>query len=218
MRVILQRLPYTNCISQDWEYPQNPGQGEQLLLLILAIRKSMDAYSASLTSTLGNTPPPRFLISIASSAGKTTYANLPLDRLGSALDFINLMGYDFTGAWEKVSGHQANLDKSADCPQCTPFAIRDVIDDYVAKGVPRSKIVLGMPLYGRQFTNTTGLGQPYQGVGEGSWENGIWDYNVLPRPGATEYYDSKANASYSYDAKTRTLVSYGKWRTSKIQT
>jgi chitinase len=203
-------------IDLDWEYPQNPGQGEQLLLLIQEIRRAMDSYSDELaqnsTSTsYGRQYPerPHFLISIASSAGKSNYMNLPLDRLGAALDFINLMGYDFSGSWDANAGHQANLYASKDCPTCTPFAIQDVIDDYVRLGVPAQKIVLGMPLYGRAFTNTSGIGQPYNGVGEGSWENGVWDYKALPRPGAVEYYDASAGASYSYDANTKTLISYG---------
>jgi chitinase len=197
-------------IDLDWEYPQNPEQGEQLLLLIQEIRKAMDEYAQTLTSgEYGGSNPPHFIISIAAPAGKSNYQNLPLGRLSSALDFINLMGYDFSGAWDKVSGHQANLYACKTCPECTPFSIQSVIDDYVAAGVASDKIVLGMPLYGRAFTNTTGFGQSYSGVGEGSWENGIWDYKVLPKPGATEHIDERTGASFSYDPNSKTLISYG---------
>ena len=74
--------------------------------------------------------------------------------------------------------------------------------------MPRGKINLGAPLYGHAFTNTTGLGKPYIGIGAGSWEKGIYDFKVLPLAGAKELYDQEAVATYSYDAQTEMLISY----------
>jgi chitinase len=65
-----------------------------------------------------------------------------------------------------------------------------------------------MPLYGRAFTGTTGLGKPYKGLGVGSWEAGVYDFKDLPLKGAQEYYDDEAEATYSWDNSTGMLVSY----------
>ena len=111
------------------------------------------------------------------------------------------------GSWDSVSGHQANIYKSSSNPSSTQFSADEAIKYYTSQISP-SKICLGMPIYGRAFLNTDGPGKPYSGVGEGSWEHGVWDYKALPRPGATEYYDPDLIASWSYDPAQRMMVTY----------
>lgn len=63
-------------------------------------------------------------------------------------------------------------------------------------------------MYGRAFTSNAGPGTPFSGVGQGTWENGVYDYKALPQPGAAVQNDANVLASWSYDAAQRTMVSF----------
>jgi chitinase len=189
-------------IDIDWEYPANDQEANNMILLLKAIRAELDAYPAEHAN--GH----HFELSIAAPAGPHNIANLKLAELGDVLGHVNLMAYDFAGGFSDLSGHQANLFPSADNPDSTPFSTNVAVKSYIDGGVPAEKLIFGMPIYGRAFTDTDGPGKAFSGVGEGSWENGIWDYKVLPRAGATEEYDEPIGATWSYDAASKTLISY----------
>ena len=118
------------------------------------------------------------------------------------------MAYDYAGTFSNVAGHQANLYTSSSNLGSTPFSTSAAVEYYKSQGIAGIKLILGMPIYGRAFAFTDGPGQPFSGGGEGSWEQGIWDYKVLPQDGASELYDEEAGASWSYDFTKRLMVSY----------
>jgi chitinase len=64
---------------------------------------------------------------------------------------------------------------------------------------------------------TEGPGTPFDGIGQGSWERGVYDYRALPLPGSCVFRDEKALASWTYDHHTKEMVSFdneevGKWK------
>jgi chitinase len=186
----------------DWEYPKSQSEATDFVLLLKACREAMDAYSNSLPS------PHHFELTVACPAGPQNYKIMDITGMDKYLDFWNLMAYDYAGSWDQVAGHQANLKASESNAGATPFNTEEAVEHYRKQGVATSKIVLGMPLYGRAFENTDGLGKPFSGVGQGSWENGVFDYKALPLPGAEERFDGEARATYSYDQGRRHLVTY----------
>jgi len=151
---------------------------------------------------------PHFELTVACPAGAQNYEKLDLAGMDRLLDFWNLMAYDYAGSWDSVAGHQANLFPSRRDPSCTPFSTAGAIEYYTSRGVPARKIVLGMPLYGRAFENTDGVGKPYSGVGQGTWEGGVYDYKALPLEGAEEHEDHELGASWCYHPGRRVMVSY----------
>ena len=82
-----------------------------------------------------------------------------------------------------MSRHQANVLPSELILTATLFNTDIAFKHYMSQGVPAGKIVVGMPLYGRAFLETAGLGSSFNGVGEAdpdhrSWESGVWEYKV----------------------------------------
>lgn len=135
------------------------------------------------------------------------------------------MCYDYAGAaFSTHTSHSSNLYPSPTNPHSTPFSTVAAVKYYTSPShgaVAPSKLVLGMPLYGRAFGCTNGLGCAFQGHGGegddgvgGSWEAGVWDYKALPRAGAVEEVDididggEGVGASWSFDEGKRVLVSF----------
>ncbi|KAI4260945.1 MAG: hypothetical protein LQ352_000100 [Teloschistes flavicans] len=190
---IIQDLGFDG-LDIDWEYPKDDNEAKAYVDLLAAIRKEY-----------GNN---KFLLTTACPAGAVNYEKLHMKEMDQHLDFWNLMAYDYSGSFDTHAGHQANLYPSSDNPTSTPFSTDKAIQYYTSHGVPANKIVMGMPLYGRTYLQTDGPGKSYNGIGEGSWEKGIWDYKALPKPGAQEHVDKKVGASWSYDAGAKTMVTY----------
>lgn len=83
-------------------------------------------------------------------------------------------------------------------------------------------LVAGLPLYGRSFMDTKGPGKPFNGIGPGSWEKGMYDYRALPlQDDSSVQQDVSSIASYSYSPSKRELISFddavvAKWKAEWI--
>jgi chitinase len=124
------------------------------------------------------------------------------------------MSYDYAGSWNPQSGHQANVFANKANAASTPFNTDDAVRYYESQGISPQKIVIGLPLYGRSFNGTSGLGQNYTAVGTAGPQ---WYYKNLPKPGAREEFDDVAKAAYSYDRTARELVSYDNVRSTTFK-
>ncbi|KAH6608791.1 glycosylhydrolase family 18-2 [Trichoderma cornu-damae] len=195
----------------DYEYPANQQDAENLVLLLGECREELDKYARR------NGQQYHYLLTVATPAGPQHYNVLDMAGMDAYVDAWHLMAYDYSGSWDDTSGDQANVYPNKELPSSTKFNTNKAIDDYIAHGIDSRKIVLGLPLYGRSFLNTDGLGQPYSGLGQGSTEQGVWLYRDLPRPGSTVHTDRKTISSYSYDPLTRELVSYDNAETARLK-
>ncbi|TFK63016.1 glycoside hydrolase family 18 protein [Pluteus cervinus] len=178
-------------IDLDYEALTNEEQGQGFALLIQDLRTAFDKLARKKKD---KTP---YLVTAATGAGSNEFLNLT--ALNQGLDYFNLMAYDFSGEWSEVTDNLANLYGG----ERSGVSGDGAIQQYLEKGVPAHKITLGMPIYGRSFLNTDGIGSPYDGIGSG--EN---NYNSLPPTNAQIYENFTDVTSYSYDNVTRELISY----------
>ena len=124
------------------------------------------------------------------------------------------MTYDFSGKWVDSAGHHAQL-YSPKHPHndAATLSCESAAQFLLSNGVPASKIVLGIPAYGRSFVGATKVGEAFSGC---AGEDGTFEYKDLPRPGAKEQVDKTVGAAYCVDADAG-FVSYDNAETLKMK-
>ncbi|KAI6157544.1 glycoside hydrolase family 18 protein [Pisolithus tinctorius] len=179
----------------DYEYPSSREQAAGYRELLKELRMALDQHSRNKGIVH------KFLLTIAAPCGPQNYKVLDINGMDPYLDFWNLMAYDYSGSWDSIANHQANV-------YGPPINSADAVSWYKAHGVAPHKLILGIPLYGRSFMNTTGPGTPFSGLGQGSWEQGVYDYRALPLPGSYVFQDNRTMASWSYDYQRKEMISF----------
>ncbi|MCS6995181.1 MAG: glycosyl hydrolase family 18 protein [Anaerolineales bacterium] len=157
-------------IDIDWEYPNACG--------LTCDNSGFEAFKnlmAALRARFGSE-----LVTAAVPAG---YANINAANYGGAaqyVDWYNVMTYDFFGAWDKTTAPHSPLYSYPGIP-IAQFYSDYAIQLYKSKGVPASKLLLGVGFYGRGWTGVTqsAPGGSATGPAQGTYEPGIEDYKVL---------------------------------------
>src|SRR3989344_2965778 len=122
-------------------------------------------------------------------------------EVAAAVDQFNLMTYSMAGDWGWLSWHHSPLFGAGDLH---PTSIESTVQAYLDAGVPRSKLGIGIGLYGAYYNNpVTGPRQSLQGM-QGWMNNGDWmnfyqrlvEDNAFGQPGAPRHWDEVAKQSY----------------------
>ncbi|WP_246143347.1 glycosyl hydrolase family 18 protein [Actinacidiphila oryziradicis] len=162
-------------IDIDWEYPNSCG---------LSCDTSGPAAYTNLMSALrgkfGSDLVTSAITADGSSGGKLDAA----DYGGAAqyVDWYNVMSYDYFGAWaaQGPTAPHSPLYSYSGIPTAG-FYSDAAIQKLKSKGVPGSKMNLGIGFYGRGWTGVTqdAPGGTATGPAAGTYEQGIEDYKVL---------------------------------------
>ncbi|PUA35450.1 chitinase [Paenibacillus elgii] len=208
-------------VDLDWEYPvsgglagnsKRPEDKQNFTLLLQAVRSELNAAGAA--------DGKQYLLTIASGAGPNYVNNTELSKVAQTLDWINIMTYDFHGGWESKSGHNAPLyfDSADNSEDPVNFNVDKAVANHLNAGVPASKLVLGLPYYGKGWQGcasaNNGQYQQCSGVSQkGTWENGSFDFydleaNYINKNGYTRYWNNVTKTPFLYQPNGGIFISY----------
>ncbi|KAL3899020.1 MAG: hypothetical protein SGCHY_002340 [Lobulomycetales sp.] len=220
-------------IDIDWEFPgfEHGGQplpGQQNPLILSSVEETIECSQSECSFSrerdgqnmmnflaLLRSKLPKHKLSIAAPVFHMKKV-VNLKTLCASLDVINLMTYDFHGAFSPISNHQAMIFDQTPNRTEKNYEIDRAVREYIDAGCDTLKIQIGIPFYARVLQGVEsgddpakpGLYQPHQG--SPSWaDNGVISYSDLKeRQGFKHYWDSEAQASWAYDAESKLFATY----------
>jgi len=200
-------------IDLDWEYPGYAEHGgtpqdiTNFTLLLQEIRIAIDNYGVSVNKTM--------LLTIAVGAAQDRMDDVEWQEVSQTVDIINLMSYDFFGAWDANTNHNSPLHAPAigDPTFNIAAAVDKLVNDY---HVSPQKITVGVAFYGRtaKTNGPAGLHVPTTGAVDAitfsTDEGSPMYYNVLLQQQLfTENWDTQAKVPYlTGNNGLQTFVSY----------
>lgn len=189
----------------DWEFPgssvgaivSSPKDKETFTLLLKELRKQIDECGVGYT------------LSIAAGAFESYISRTNMREVEKYLDYVQLMTYDFHGAFTKETGHHANLYDDNVLEE--KISADRAISLYVNAGVPIEKIVMGAAFYGRGWLavppENNGLGQIAGAGDEKDYGYGEVRRLLEDKDMNYQYYwDDHAKAAYIYNGES--LITY----------
>jgi chitinase len=194
-------------IDLDWEWPASEGHPdntvrpqdrENFTALVQEFRNQLDAFEAETGREYS-------LTAFVPADPRKIQAGFEVSQLMPNFDFVTVQGYDLHGAWENTTNHQANLFSAPGDPSPVTFSVDTAIQEYLNRGAPADKLVVGVPYYGRGWTgvsagpNGDGLFQSSSGAAPGTWEAGYDDYKVVKNKSGTRHRDTSTGALWLYD-------------------
>lgn len=213
-------------IDIDWEYPNEPQDAANFANFMTQLRAALDVQ--------GKKDKSKYYLTIAAPAGIDQIEQIKQNdpaawqAVQKGVDRVNLMTYDYHGAWDKFSDHNAPMktdpnDPNASDPRMKQYNIEDTVKAYLDLGFEPKQLVLGIPAYWRTVnvssSQNSGLYQPVTGAPKGQYNDGsgVYDYGCVlfgecfsgtSMPADMQYkMDTYSNGEYGYSLSSQLFAS-----------
>lgn len=211
-------------VDIDWEYPDQIGNNnifrpedkKNFTLLLKILREKLDEQA----DKEGRGEENYFLLTIATGVDTAFINHTELGEAQKYLDFVNIMTYDIYHGNDKVTGHHSNLYQSLKGSQSRNSTF-DAVKAHIKEGVPAEKIVVGIPFYGRGWTEVNNKNNGLYEISKGKhfstgYERLMEDY--INKKGFVRHWDEEAKVPYLWNDKTKTFISYNDEESLKHKT
>lgn len=196
----------------DWEYPALQGDDnvvrdidkENFVEMLKSFREALDS--------LGTIHQKHYLSTIASGGFRKYLEVNDLRAASKYLDLVNIMSYDLFGPGDQITGHHANLYKEnqALMPESKRNrSVQSAVMDHIEFGIPREKIVVGIPFYGKRWKDVgpenNGLYQP------GEFDRALSHDKIQllqNDPSYSEIWDDEAENAFLYSVEKKEWVTF----------
>lgn len=204
-------------VDIDWEYPAmrgaegnvyRPEDKQNFTLMFKELRAELDK--------LGKERGRHYELTAAVGGSKSFVDNTQMAEVGKILDYVFVMTYDYSGRNGTV-GHHTNPYSSE--KDGSGSSVDQSITDFLAAGVPASKLAVGVGFYGKAWVaenaENNGMGQrrvhsaQNQGAaqGQGGGYTKIKD-TMIGQNGYKRFWDKRARAPYLFNKDTKVFVTY----------
>lgn len=188
----------------DWEYPNQRdtvhGYADRENFVLLCQQLFNVLQPAGKTFGIA--------VAATASSARTSY---DVPKIHPYIDFILVMTYDFHGSWNSFTGHHSAMYRGPydTTPELQELNVEASINWWISAGVPRSKIIVGMPTYGKTFTlsypNQNGINAPSSGPGNAGiytpFEPGFLMYSEICQKinsGWTRVWEATQKVPYAF--------------------
>lgn len=205
-------------VDIDWEYPGMKGDNNKFrpqdrtgyTNMFKQIRAKLDVLSKKTNK--------QYQVTTAIGGSIEFLQHTQMEIAQRYLDYINLMSYDYDGTYDNMAAHHSNMYTPANMPYI--YSADLCIKNLIRVGVHPSKIVMGLPFYGKgrivESADNNGLYQipvkPYWGGGFSYLKD-----SVVNKKGFVRYWDKASQAPYLFNAEKKAIVFYDDEQSTKLK-